>query len=69
MPIWAPPGYYTMRVSGWAGGSGQGYIFQNETYVMFDMKQLSIFTVMSKTVYHQEQVGTTRHTDTAFASE
>lgn len=56
MPIWAPPGYYTMRVSGWAGGSGQGYIFQNETYVMFDTKQLSIFTVMSKTVYHQEQV-------------
>lgn len=57
MPIWAPPGYYTMRVTGWAGGTGQGYIFQNETYVMFDTKQLSIFTVMSKTVYHQEQIG------------
>lgn len=51
------PGNYSMRVEGTLNGGQSGNIFQNETRLIFDEKQVSMFITVNKPVYMQGQEG------------
>nr|UCK81479.1 macroglobulin-complement related protein-like 1 [Arenicola marina] len=46
---------YTLRVDGTLNGGLGGYIFENETELMFDAKQSSVFIETNKIFYRQAQ--------------
>ncbi|ELT87097.1 hypothetical protein CAPTEDRAFT_227765 [Capitella teleta] len=49
------PGNYSLRVEGVLHEAMSGVIFENETQLMFDMKQASVFITVNKPVYHQKE--------------
>ncbi|XP_013420589.1 CD109 antigen isoform X3 [Lingula anatina] len=55
VPTNAVPGNYTMRVEGTVAGGAGGFLFENETEILFDPKQLSIFIQTNRPVYFQTQ--------------
>lgn len=57
MPDNAQPGSYTLRVEGSHNQVIGGNMFENETDIMFDIKQVSIFIETSKPLYKQGQNG------------
>ncbi|KAK6185943.1 hypothetical protein SNE40_008070 [Patella caerulea] len=56
MPQNAPAGSYKLRLEGTLNGGISGYIFYNETDILFDTKQASMFIQMSKPLYKQGQL-------------
>ena len=57
MPDNARPGNYTLRIEGTLNGGMSGNIFENETKLVFDTKQCSMFITTNKPVYMQGQEG------------
>ncbi|CAH1779511.1 unnamed protein product [Owenia fusiformis] len=55
MPENARPGNYTLRIEGTQYGNEGGMLFVNETAVLFDVKQASVFIQTNKPVYRQGQ--------------
>ncbi|ESO98375.1 hypothetical protein LOTGIDRAFT_231429 [Lottia gigantea] len=56
MPQNSQEGQYRLRVEGTLNGGISGYIFYNETDILFDTKQASLFIQMSKPLYKQGQL-------------
>lgn len=58
IPANADLGNYTMRVEAFNENYyGAGYVFENETDLIFDVKQVSVFIQMNKPIYRQGQTG------------
>ena len=57
MPDYATAGNYTIRVEGTQNGGMSGKIFENETDIFFDTKQVSMFITTNKFIYCQGQTG------------
>jgi len=58
VPNNAQAGNYTLRLEGSVNeATSAGYIFENETKLIFDSKQVSIFIEISKGLYMQGQEG------------
>lgn len=55
IPLSAEPGNYSLRVEGSVNEGIGGLIFENETRLVFDAKQTSIFIQTSKAMYRQGQ--------------
>ena len=53
----AEPGNYTMRIEGTTNEGLSGFIFQNETDIVFSPKRVSIFITTNKPIYSQGQTG------------
>ena len=51
-------GNYTLRVEGSINGGLSGNVFENETDIIFDSKQVSLFIQTNKPLYKQGQTGT-----------
>ena len=54
----ARPGNYTLRVEGTLSEGISGNIFVNESALIFDEKQVSVFIQTNKPLYRQGQTGT-----------
>ena len=50
-------GNYTLRVEGSINGGLSGNVFENETDIFFDSKQVSLFIQTNKPLYKQGQKG------------
>ena len=50
-------GNYTLRIEGSINGGLSGNVFENETSIIFDPKQVSLFIQTSKPLYKQGQTG------------
>lgn len=50
-------GNYTLKVEGTLEGGISGNVFVNETDLVFDMKQVSVFIQTNKPLYCQGQKG------------
>ncbi|CAD5111927.1 DgyrCDS1188 [Dimorphilus gyrociliatus] len=56
MPTNADMGNYTMRIEAFNEAYyGAGYVFENETDLIFDVKQVSVFIQTNKPIYRQGQ--------------
>merc|ERR1712226_1316488 len=55
MPDYATAGNYTVRIEGTQNGGMSGKIFENETDIFFDSKQVSMFITTNKYIYCQGQ--------------
>lgn len=56
MPVNMYAANYTLRVNGFSNGSPNGLVFQNDTILFFDIKQVSVFIQTSRPLYHQGQL-------------
>ena len=52
-----PPGVYKLRIEGSVGDRNSGFIFENETSLIFLRKQVSVFILISKPIYRQGMTG------------
>lgn len=57
MPENSDGGNYTLRVEGTTDTGLGGYIFENETELIFDTKQCSLFIQVNKPFFRQGQTG------------
>ena len=56
MPEFAAPGNYTFRVEGMQDSDGRGgFVFQNETELLFHPKRVSVFMQTDQPVYWKRQ--------------
>ncbi len=56
VPSRSQPGKYKLRIEGTEAEIGvAGYLFENETSLIFDTKQLSVFIQLNKPFYKQGQ--------------
>ena len=58
IPENAPDGNYTLRVEGSQSDEGRfGFIFENETILLFHPKRVSVFIQTDKAVYQKRETG------------